>query len=129
MTAIVAGGDHTCALVAGGTVKCWGDNLYGQLGDGTTTPSSVPVSVSGLTGAIALAAGGAISDHSCALISGGAVKCWGRNLDGQLGNASNTDSPVPVTVSGLSGATALTAASAHSCALASGAVQCWGANF
>ena len=66
-----------------GSVECWGRNVYGQLGDGTTTNSSTPVVVSGLTNAIAIATGGA---HTCALTANGTVKCWGFNRDGGLGN-------------------------------------------
>ena len=76
----------------------WGWNYSGQLGNGTTTKSNVPVSVTGLTGAIAIAAG---LDYTCALLTGGMVQCWGYNGFGQLGNGTNTDSNVPVSVTGL----------------------------
>ena len=73
-TAITTGVFHTCALVAGGTAKCWGYNDFRQLGDGTGTASSVPVDVIGVSGATAIAAG---YDHTCAVVAGGAGKCWG----------------------------------------------------
>jgi hypothetical protein len=125
-TAIAAGGDHSCALLTGGTVQCWGYNGNGQLGNGTFTSSLNRVKVTGITTAIAITAG---QYHSCALLSGGTVECWGDNYSGQLGNGTLTDSSTPVTVTGITSATAITAGDYHSCAvLSGGTVECWGSN-
>ena len=97
---IAAGESHSCALTSGGAVKCWGDNGHGQLGDNSNTNRLAPVGVTGLcSGVRAIAAG---ASHTCALTSGGAVRCWGNNGYGQLGDNSNTKHLTPVDVTGLS---------------------------
>jgi alpha-tubulin suppressor-like RCC1 family protein len=126
--AIAAGGNHSLALTSSGAVKTWGANNSGQLGDGTVINSKTPVNVSGLLSGISAIAGGA--SHSLALTSGGAVKAWGANNDGQLGDGSKTNSTTPVGVFGLSsGIAAIAAGGFHSLALTSGgAIKAWGLN-
>ena len=130
VTDVMAGQQHTCALVAGGGVKCWGYNLDGQLGDGTTTSQNVPVDVSELSSGVTALAQGQ-SDHTCALTSGGGVKCWGLNYYGQLGDGTTTTRSSPFDVSGLSsGVIAVAGGFFHTCAVTSaGRVVCWGNNY
>jgi alpha-tubulin suppressor-like RCC1 family protein len=129
VTAVTAGELHACALKSDHTVRCWGDNSYGQLGNGTLTASPKPVVVSGISDATAISAG---MLHTCALRSGGTVVCWGENANGQVGNSSASNWPnatTPAAVTGLSSISSIAAGGFHSCSLSSGgAVSCWGDN-
>jgi len=126
--ALTAGAMHTCVLLEAGTVQCWGENSFGQLGNGMTTAHATPVEVSRLRGVTALAAG---ANHTCALLATGTVQCWGENSFGQLGSETSTEfRATPAEVIRLREVTALAAGANHTCALlATGTVQCWGGNF
>jgi len=137
---LAAGNGHSCAVLPAGTVRCWGLNGDGELGDGSVDNASRPVSVTGLTGIRSITAG---DYHACALLSGGTVKCWGYNFHGELGvsrkgpatcsrragTSGEACSTTPVTVAGLSGVAALAAGAYQTCALlTAGTVKCWGYN-
>ncbi len=136
--ALAAGNAHSCDL-RDGRAYCWGENDDGQLGDGTTTDSSVPVAVD-TSGALAgktltqISAGGGGGLDTCALDTAGAAYCWGSGFDGALGDGTTADSSVPVAVD-TSGAlhgktiTQVSTGSSGGCVLdAAGAAYCWGDN-
>jgi len=123
---IAVGGGHSVALKSDGTVWAWGLNVWGQLGDGTTTNHRTPVQVSGLTRVTAIAAG---MSHTVALKSDGTVWAWGANSFGQLGNGTTTNSRVPVKVSGLSDVSSIAVGEVHNIVLKKdGTVWTWGSN-
>jgi len=118
------GGSHSCLLRQDGGVTCWGRNDDGQLGDGTLTPRSLGVRVTGLGDVIALAAG---ERHTCAVRKGNTVVCWGADDTGQLGDGGGPDRLTPVAVAGVTNATAVAAGAGFSCALLSDKTAvCWG---
>jgi len=121
------GSHHACARVSNGMVRCWGQNDFGQLGNGTVSASSSsPVTVSGLTNVLQVATG---ASHSCAVLTDNTVRCWGLNSTGQLGNGNTTSSSIPVVATGLANVTALSLGDYHSCGLLStGGISCWGKN-
>ena len=148
LTTISTMGNHTCIITSGGEVRCWGNGGYGQLGNNISSRSPFPVAVVGedtnsdnsgdgtLTNIVQISSG---SVHTCALTSGGEVRCWGRSDQGTLGNNSNSDSPFPVTVVGedtnsdnsgdgtLKNIVQISSGDSYTCALTSGGeVRCWG---
>lgn len=131
-SAIAIGGGtyHSCAVLFGGTVQCWGYNYGGQLGNnpGSLPSSSIPVTVSNIA-PVATVVGGEYA-HSCARLADNTMKCWGNNVLGQLGDGTTTNSYTPVAVQSLTGVTEITAGEYVSCAIlgTTGPVKCWGDN-
>ncbi len=131
VAAIATGARHSCAALTDTTVKCWGANDGGQLGNTTPTPRFTPVPVPGLSNVTAVAAGGEIphAGHSCALLTDKTVWCWGANQSLQLGDGSITKSTTPVPVRSLENVTAVAAFGNFTCSvLTDTTVECWGAN-
>ncbi|HJN55035.1 MAG TPA: hypothetical protein QF646_01445, partial [Candidatus Poseidoniales archaeon] len=128
-TNIISSGDsHTCAVLDDGSVRCWGENDHGQLGDGTSSSSSTPVSVALPVDSIAISVASG-KEHTCALLSTGEVLCWGAGSYGRLGNDESADSAFPVLVSTPddSVAIAIAAGDFHTCLiLDDDSVKCWG---
>ena len=135
VTAIIAGGWHTCELTSSHAAYCWGKDSTGELGDGTRHDQPVPAAVAGGRVFASIVAG---YDYTCALTTSHAAYCWGDNAHGQLGAGDATASNVPAAVAGLPAVTAIqiahagrapTIAGFHTCALSAGGVAyCWGDN-
>jgi alpha-tubulin suppressor-like RCC1 family protein len=123
---LAAGAEHTCALLEDATVRCWGRNDAGQLGDGSTNDSTAPVAPVDLSSVAQVAAG---RRHTCALLQNGTVACWGANDRHQLANGTTKGRLRPGLVVGLVGAREIAAAEDGTCVrLDGGYVRCWGAN-
>lgn len=127
---VAVGSYFTCAVAANGIPWCWGNDVWGTLGDGaaTTQARATPQPMTGVASAVAIEAG---DTHACALLANGSIQCWGRAADNYLGNGVDLDSatPFPVTVNGISDATHLTVGPSHSCAIRTDqTVACWGSN-
>ena len=119
---------HTCGITTSGAAFCWGDNLFGELGnnDGSTTKRTTPVAV---FGGLTFSAISANEYHTCGIKTGGAAYCWGYNLKGQLGDGTTTDRLVPVAVAGGLSFASLAPGDGdyHMCAVTSGrGAYCWG---
>ncbi|HXE83400.1 MAG TPA: hypothetical protein VN513_08720, partial [Gemmatimonadales bacterium] len=127
---IAAGHDRSCALSAGGSALCWGNDATGALGDGAAILSRTPLQVTGLSSGVLSVGTTSAAYHTCAVTIGGAAFCWGNNSAGQLGNGSYAAATVPVPVTGLSsGIAAIVPGNLHTCALTTaGAIYCWGYN-
>jgi alpha-tubulin suppressor-like RCC1 family protein len=125
---ISTGDQHTCARRTDGTIWCWGNNAYGQLGNGTTTSSSTPVQISASGFFIEISAGGY---QTCARTGDGTLWCWGENNVGQVGDGTTTNRLTPVQVTGLPyPAAEISAGEDHTCArLTDGSLWCWGWNY
>lgn len=122
-----SGNNSVCAVLSSGKVDCWGANGFGQLGNGTTAESHVPVAVLGLSGVMAVA-GDFNGGSFCAVLSTGHLKCRGYNGDGELGNGTTTTFTVPVAVQNISTAAAVFAGADVFCArLSAQHLNCWGA--
>ena len=118
---------HACALVTPGLLKCWGKNDYGQLGIGTSINMNTPTVVTALGNTVAFVA---VSEkHTCAIVTGLAVKCWGNNNRGQLGIGSSTDKSTPTDVVSQDKFAAVSLGVDHTCGITTdGAIKCWGCN-
>ena len=130
VTRLSAGGGHACAILDDGTIACWGRNTFGQLGNGTTTSSPVPVlaSAAPLSG-LSFTDVSTGSAHTCARTQAGDMYCWGNNVYGQLGNDSTTNSVNPVLVHGGHAFESIDLGSFASCGVTSaGVAYCWGDN-
>ena len=127
-TSISLGADHSCAFLSGETVKCWGLNDSGQLGDLSYTDSNLSVTVRDMWGDVASISLG--DYHSCAVMTAGTVKCWGKNDAGQLGDGTTANRNSPGQFGGVLGVTnakSVASGAHHSCALLDDSdVRCWG---
>lgn len=120
-------GDYFSCAIHNGAAKCWGQNLYGQLGDGTTNTSFTPLTVPALSSGVQWISAG--SSQTC-VVHNGAAKCWGSNTYGQIGDGTTGgNKTAPTQVNGLtSGVQTVSAGQYFTCALVNGSAKCWGAN-
>jgi len=121
---VAAGGSHTCAIKTNGSLWCWGNNLFGQLGDRTYTDRNTPVQIMP-SGATSVSLGGS---HTCAIKTNGSLWCWGANGDGELGDGTDTAKNTPVQIMS-SGVSSVELGQDYTCAVkTNGSLWCWGYN-
>ena len=128
--AVGLGGYHTCAILDDDSLKCWGSNGSGRLGDGSGLSSSTPVAVNLGDGRTAEAVGLG-NYHTCAILDDDSLKCWGSNGSGRLGDGTTTNRSTPVAVNLGDGRTAkaISLGNQHTCAiLDDDSLKCWGGN-
>jgi alpha-tubulin suppressor-like RCC1 family protein len=113
-------------VTGNGAAYCWGDNTYGQLGDGTNTSSLTPVAISGGYAFASVMPG---LNDACGVTTAGAAYCWGDNTYGQLGNGTTTNSNVPLAVAGGYTFSGVSLGNSYACGVTTaGAAYCWGYN-
>jgi hypothetical protein len=123
---VSAGTAHTCGVLATGDAYCWGRNIFGELGDGTTTDKASPVLV---LGGLKFATVSAGDDYTCGVTVDATAYCWGENGYGRLGDGTAIDRTAPVPVAGALSFALVTAGDPHTCGLTTaGAAYCWGQN-
>ncbi len=127
VVAISVGDAFSCALTDVGTVKCWGDNAFQQLGNGSSTASLLPAEVLGLSGIVKISSS---NYHSCAITTSQTVKCWGSNLHAQLGDGTTETRVAPVNASVIGqGVIDVSAGLGQTCVVKTdGGARCWGDN-
>jgi alpha-tubulin suppressor-like RCC1 family protein len=124
----MGGLDHSCARLSDGTIRCWGSGSHGQIGDGAKVARALPTPTVGLTRRASQISLG--SRHTCALHDDGEMSCWGRNIEGELGDGRLVDRAIPTMVMGLPTVAEIALGYSFSCArlFATGGVSCWGYN-
>ena len=125
--ALLTGGvGHTCGVTTTGQAYCWGSNLHGQLGDGTTTHRTIPTLVNGGHNWASVTGG---RSHTCGVTTGGEAYCWGFNRDGNLGDGTTTHRTIPTLVNGGHNWASVTGGNTHSCGVTTlSKAYCWGRN-
>jgi len=119
--------DHACALLSTGGVQCWGENGFGQVGNGSLTDRPYPTDVTSLSSGVKSISTG--ESHTCALLESGSAKCWGDNTNGQIGDGTTARRWTPADVSGISSASSISTEGGRvNCAVVSGKAMCWGNN-